>query len=84
MSQSTQATGSLTQINATQWDFDLCDHLVFPQIAVARAYVVAAAGFPIAVARPPNGCKVTVETNVPVTGTVTVDVDSSEPDASFA
>jgi hypothetical protein len=46
-------------------------------------HVVAADGFPTAVARPPVGCKVTVETSTPVTGTITVDVDSSEPSASF-
>ena len=36
------------------------------------------------VARPPQGCAVTVETEEPVTGTVTVDVDSSEASPSFS
>ena len=84
VAQSTQATLSLTQSNSTKWDFNFCDQLVFPQIAVVRVHVVAASGFPTAIARPPNGCELAVETNVPVTGTITVDVDSSESAASFA
>ena len=35
------------------------------------------------VARPPAGCQVTVETDVPMKGTVTVDVDSAEPSTGF-
>jgi len=81
--QTTQATQSLTQSNATQWLFDFCKALIFPQIAQVRVHLVAESGFPNAVARPPVGCKVTVETDVPVTGTITVDVDSSEPSAGF-
>jgi hypothetical protein len=81
---STQITRSLTQQNATKWDFDFCASLVFPVIAVVRVHVVAAEGFPKAVARPPSGCKVTVETDVPVTGTITLDIDSSEPSTGFA
>ena len=79
----TQATATLTQTAATSWAFDFCEQLVFPQIAIVRVHVVAASGFPRAVARPPAGCKVMVETSEPVTGTVTVDVDSSEPSAQF-
>ena len=79
----TSATLSLTQKAATQWSFDFCDRLVWPQIAIARAHVVAASGFPATAVRPPDGCKVLVETDVPVTGTVTVDVDSSEPSSKF-
>jgi hypothetical protein len=78
-----QATLSLTQQGATRWEYDFCALLVFPQIAIVRVHVVAAAGFPKAVARPPNGCKVVVETETAVTGTITVDVDSSTPSASF-
>ena len=80
----TQATLSLTQQAATRWDYDFCSLLVFAQIAIVRVHVVAAAGFPKAVARPPDGCKVTVETEQPVSGTITVDVDSSKPSPKFA
>jgi hypothetical protein len=80
----TQATLSLKQTSATKWAFDFCKHLVFPQIAIVRVHVIAADGFPQAIARTPVGCKVTVETNVAMTGTITVDVDSSEPSNSFA
>ena len=79
----TQATLSLTQSNATTWAFDFCAQLVFPQIAQVRVHLVAATGFPRTVARPPVGCQVTIETDVPVTGTITVDVDSSEPSNDF-
>ena len=80
----TQATLSLTQRDATSWAFDFCDRLVFAQIATVRVHVVAASGFPRAVARPPDGCKVTVETSEAMSGTITVDVDSSEPDDEFS
>ena len=66
-SKGTQATRSLTLARATVWPFDFCDALVFPQIAVVRVHMVAASGFPRAVARPPDGCKVTVETAEPRT-----------------
>ena len=79
----TQATLSLTQSDATSWAFDFCKKLVFPQIATVRVHVVAASGFPRAVARPPDGCKVTVETSEAMSGTITVDVDSSEPSDEF-
>jgi hypothetical protein len=79
----TQATMALTQTAATTWAFDFCDRLVFPQIAIVRVHVVAATGFPRAVARPPSGCKVVVETDTAVTGTITVDVDSSMPSSKF-
>jgi hypothetical protein len=81
---STQITRSLTQQNATKWNFDFCAELIFPVIAIVRVHVVADEGFPKAIARTPVGCKVTVETDVPVTGTVTLDVDSSKPSTRFA
>ena len=59
------------------------DELVFPQIAIVRVHVSAASGFPNAVARPAVGCTVTVETEQPMTGSITVDVDSSEPSPKF-
>ena len=79
----TRATLSLTQSKATSWSFDFCDQLLFPTIALARVDVVAESGFPVAVARPTTDCKLTVETSEPVTGTVTVEVDSSAPSPSF-
>eukprot|EP00966_Prymnesium_polylepis_P240834 5569455-Prymnesium_polylepis.2 len=79
----TQATLSLSQVAASSWAYDFCDRLIFPQIAGVRVHVVAASGFPTAVARPPDGCKVTVETAEPVTGTITVELDSSAPSDEF-
>jgi len=79
----TKVTQSLTQTAATMWNFNFCDELLIPQIAIARVHVSAATGFPTAVARPTTDCNLVVETSVPVTGTVTVDVDSSEPSAGF-
>ena len=64
----------------------LCPVLLCPVLlrqALVRVHVVAASGFPLAVARPPQGCKLTVETSEPVVGTVTVDVDSSAPSTQF-
>ena len=79
----TQAELSLTQTAAKTWHYDFCPLLVFPQIASVKVHVVAESGFPVAVARPPQGCNVVVETETVVTGTITVEVDSSEPSPSF-
>ena len=79
----TQATKSLTQTNAVVWKFDFCDVLVFPTIAFAKVHVSAATGFPVGIARPSQNCTLVVETQVAVTGTVTVEVDSSEPSTAF-
>ena len=79
----TQAELSLTQTAAKAWHYDFCPLLVFPQIASVKVHVVAESGFPVAVARPPQGCNVVVETETAVTGTITVEVDSSEPSPSF-
>ena len=79
----TQAELSLTQSNAKVWRYDFCSHLVFPQIATVKFYVMAATGFPVAVARPPSGCTVVIETSEPVTGTIVVEVDSSSASTSF-
>ena len=57
--------------------------LIFPTIAIARVHVSAETGFPTAVARPTKDCKLLVETHIPVTGTITVDVDSSTPSPDF-
>ena len=79
----TQATLSLHKALATRWEFDFCELLVFAQIAVVKVHVTALSGFPTAVARPATGCRVLVETSEPVTGTITVDVDSSQPSPNF-
>eukprot|EP00937_MAST-01D_sp_MAST-1D-sp2_P002302 g2302.t1 len=60
------------------WTFDFCDRLVFPNITNVLSLVTAAtAGFPVAIARPPQGCTLTVETSEPMTGSITAKVDSS-------
>ena len=79
----TQATLSLTQTGATAWLFDFCPLLVFAQIAYTKVHVSAEVGFPLAVARPTKNCTVLVETSTPVTGTITVEVDSSAPYAGM-
>lgn len=79
----TQATLCLTQTQASTWSFDFCPLLVFPQIAFTKVHVSAKAGFPLAVARPSKNCTVVVETSTPVTGTITVEVDSSAPHAGM-
>lgn len=80
----TRAAMALTQAGATSWSFDFCSRLVFPTISrVVSVVVSAASGFPVAVARPPVGCTVVVETSAPVTGTVSVEVDSSDIDKDY-
>ena len=79
----TQAELSLTQTNAKMWRYDFCTRLVFSQIATVKFHVMAETGFPVAVARPPEGCNVVIETSEPMTGTITVEVDSSSPSTSF-
>ena len=79
-----RATASLTQTAAAQWAFDFCAQLVVPSIDhVASITLQAAAGFATAVARAPAGCTLLVETSEPVSGTVTVTVDSSAISADF-
>ena len=78
-----RVTQSLTQAAATAWSFDFCDSLVFSSIARVSVEVVASAGFARAQARPPVGCTVLVETDAPVTGTVSVTVDSSALSTDF-
>ena len=74
-----RASMALTQTAATTWPFDFCKRLIFPSISrVVSITVNAASGFPVAVARAPVGCTVLVETSVAVTGTVSVEVDSSD------
>jgi hypothetical protein len=78
-----RATLSKTVSNATSTTFDFCDRLIFPQIMFAKVNVIAEAGFPRAIARPTKDCTVVVETDVAVTGILTVDVDSSEIGGHF-
>ena len=79
-----RASLTLSQTAATSWAFDFCKSLIFPQIArVTSLTVTAASGFPVAVARPPSGCTVLVETSEPVTGDVSISVDSSSVSADF-
>lgn len=63
--------------------FSFCDVLAFPTIAIVKASLQAASGFANVVTRPPVGCKVTVETDKAITGTMTVSVDASELSANF-
>jgi len=60
-----------------------CDLSTVDGVKIEAVCANVSLRFPIAVARPPRGSKVTVETNIPITGTITVDVDSSVSDAGF-
>lgn len=73
----TRVSLTLSQNNASEWSFNFCPQLVFPTIQRVDVSIVAEAGFPVAVARPPVGCTVLVESNVPFTGSITASVDSS-------
>lgn len=73
----TRATMHMWQTNATTWKFDFSDVLVFRDIKVARHDIVAESGFPQSVIRSVQGAVVVVETDVPVSATVTVSVDES-------
>jgi len=78
-----RATRSLYQQNATQWSFDFCDVLIFPTIVSAHASLQADYGFATVVTRPANGCKVLAETDKAISGTVTIEVDTSALDPGF-
>eukprot|EP00730_Choanoeca_flexa_P008729 TRINITY_DN12529_c0_g5_i1.p1 TRINITY_DN12529_c0_g5~~TRINITY_DN12529_c0_g5_i1.p1 ORF type:complete len:496 (+),score=122.00 TRINITY_DN12529_c0_g5_i1:16-1503(+) len=79
-----RATKQLTQTTpSTTWEFSFCDVLVFPTIVSAEASLMAAQGFANVAVRPPQGCKVTVETDQAVAGTMTVKVDTSNVSADF-
>ena len=73
------------QTQAAQWAFDFCDRLVFPTISIVRSITVTAeaGAFPVATARAPVGCTLLVESSVAFTGTVTVEVDSSDLDSDY-
>jgi hypothetical protein len=78
LGKATRASLSLTQSNATQWTFDFSSQLVFPNITRVRHSLSATTGFARAVARPAQGAVVVIETDVAVTGTILVDVDTVE------
>lgn len=74
----TRATITTAVSGATSTTLDFCALLTFAVIDHVAAIVVAAeSGFPAAVARAPVGCTVVVETSEPLTGNITVSVDSS-------
>ena len=80
----TRVSAVLSQTNASLWNFNFCDRLVFPSISLVRSITVTAdAGFPVATARAPVGCTLLVETSVAFTGTVAVEVDSSDLDDDY-
>ena len=57
--------------------------LPVPALPISVFTQMATTGFPVAVARPPEGCTVVIETQTPVSGTITVEVDSSAPSKNF-
>jgi len=73
----TQVSQSLTQEHATWWKFDFCDQLVFPVIASVHVSLQVPDGFPSYAVRPTDTCKVLVETDTAVSGTMNVQIDSS-------
>jgi len=74
---STQATASLTLEQATQWAFNFTNRLLFPNILSVQYSIELNSGFARHASRSPKGRTVVVETDVPVSGTVTVTVDQS-------
>ena len=79
----TRVTQSQVVTNTTSTTFNFCPSLIFPTVARVEVSVVATEGFPVAVARPPNGCTVVIETSTPVTGTVSATADSSVLNPAF-
>lgn len=76
----TRASKSITLEKTTSWFFDFCSELLFPQIASVRFSLQASTKqtqFVRAMASPAENCTVTILTDEPFSGTVTVDVDSS-------
>jgi len=76
---STQATARLTLTQATKWTFDFTKRLLFPDIKSVQYSIELDSGFARHASRPPKGRVVVVETDTPVSGTVTVTVDQSTP-----
>jgi len=75
---SSKETAQLRQVNAQTWTFDFTNRLLFSKIETVD-YSIQIEGnvFARHTARPPVGRTVTIETDVPVTATVTVTVDQS-------
>ena len=78
---------SLRLENATSWVFDLCDDLLLPPRPGVRESVFAHVSYSIAIdgesftrhkMSEPEGCVVTVRTEEPVSGTVSITVDQSQ------
>eukprot|EP00054_Salpingoeca_dolichothecata_P013636 m.76163 g.76163 ORF g.76163 m.76163 type:complete len:496 (+) comp20579_c0_seq5:184-1671(+) len=77
---STRAHAALRQENATRWEFDFSNTLLFPEITRTEYSIqIEGSGFARHTVRPPQGRKVVVETDEPVTGTVFLFVDQSTP-----
>jgi len=77
---STKETAQLRQVNAQTWTFDFTDRLLFSKIeTVDYSIQIEGSTFARHTARPPVGRTVTIETDTPVTATVTVTVDQSVP-----
>ncbi len=63
---------------------NFCDVLLVPRIySVQFSLQTDDSAVPTAVARPFNGCSVTIETESAVHGNMTVEVDISGPDPNF-
>ena len=77
----TRATLTRSLRNATRAEFEFASQLVFGKIREVRFSLSLESGFARSAARwTPGESTVVVETDVPVTGTCTVDVDESERD----
>ena len=77
----TRATLTRSLRNATRAEFDFASQLVFGKIREVRFSLSLESGFARSAARwTPGESTVVVETDVPVSGTCTVDVDESERD----
>jgi hypothetical protein len=63
--------------------FNFCNELLFGNIASVQYSVTAVSGFVRASARPATGCTLTIETETPLTGAITVAVDSSTYQGNF-
>jgi len=75
-SRASQALSSEAPI--TSWKFNFCSQLVFQQITLVRSITVTSTVSGVsAQARPTEDCSLEVVTNIPTSGTLFVEVDSS-------
>ena len=79
----TRATITANVHSITSYTFDFCSALIYPIIAEVKYSLVAATGFPVAIARPPVNCTVLVEFSEPMTGQITMSVDSARDVPGF-